>query len=477
MTQRFPVPGRQRLCSLTRCLLPLTFALFLLAGCQPVSAGRGSQPAGAPGLGDPNFPFLGNGGYDVEHYTLDLTVQVSDNTISGTTTLRATAIQPLSTFNLDLLGFTVDAVHVNDLPAEFSRRAHELTIAPRLRLSAGDLFTTVIRYHGRPEALADPDLAFISQGWNQRDGTIFVVSEPGGAMTWYPSNNHLSDKASYTMRVTVDAPNVVAANGVLSDTRVTGNQITYVWEMAQPMATYLAMLAIGDFVRVEGVGSEGTLIRHYFPRADAAALTENFANTGEILDFYSDLIGDYPFDEYGVVVMPFPLGFALETQTLSVFGIDVTLESVNAHELVHQWFGNSVTPAAWNETWLNEGFASYLQKLWSERELGSELTDNGMRQYYNAMQQMKLPAPGTVGERDMFSMTVYERGAWVLHALRLELGDDLFRQILRTYYARFEGGNVTTADFIAVANEVSGRDLTGFLNGWIYSAEMPSIPE
>jgi len=460
-----------------RRLLLLTLVLLLLAACRPISAEPGSRAAGAPGLGDPNFAFLGNGGYDVEHYTLDLAVDVQENVITGTTTIRATATQPLSSFNLDLLGLTVDSISVDSMPAGFSRRAHELTISPQEQLSAGDMFTTLVSYSGTPQPLTDPDLAFIAQGWNNQDGTIFVVSEPGGAMTWYPSNNHPLDKASYTMRVTVDAPNVVAANGVLVETIADSDQVTYVWEMAQPMATYLATLAIGDFVRVEGPGPDGTLIRHYFPRDMAESLTAAFANTGEMVDFYSDLIGPYPFDEYGVVVMPFPLGFALETQTLSVFGTDMTMEGVNAHELAHQWFGNDVSPAAWNETWLNEGFASYLQKLWSEEELGSELLDDGMRQYYEAMRQMEIPAPGNVAEGDMFSMAVYERGAWVLHALRLEIGDDLFRQVLRAYYDRFKGSNATTADFIAVASEVSGRDLTDFLNGWIYSAEMPAIPE
>ena len=460
-----------------RHLLPLLLAVLFLAACRPISVEHSSLTTGSPGLGDPNFPLLGNGGYDVAHYTLDLAVDVQDNVITGTTTIRATATQPLSTFNLDLLGLTVDAVSVDDEPAAFTRSAHELTISPQEPLSAGELFTTVVRYSGTPEPLTDPDLAFISQGWNNRDGTIFVVSEPGGAMTWYPSNNHPLDKAGYTMRVTVDAPNVVAANGVLVDTIETGDQVTYVWEMAQPMATYLATLAIGDFVRVEEPGPDGTLIRHYFPRDMVESLTEDFANTDELVGFYSDLIGPYPFDEYGVVVMPFPLGFALETQTLSVFGTDMTMEGVNAHELVHQWFGNDVSPAAWNETWLNEGFASYLQKLWSEEELGSELLDEGMRQYYDAMRQMETPPPGDVDEGDMFSMAVYERGAWVLHALRLEIGDERFRQVLRTYYDRFKGSNATTADFIAVANEVSGQELTEFLNGWIYAAEMPAIPE
>lgn len=460
-----------------RHLLPLVLLLLTLAACQPISADYGGAALGRPGLGDPNFPLLGNGGYEVEHYTLDLVVDTQANAITGTTTIRAAATQPLSDFNLDLLGLTVASVNVNDQPAAFARSAHELTISPATHLAAGDSFTAAVTYFGTPTPLADPDLAFISQGWNNQDGTIFVVSEPGGAMTWFPSNNHPADKATYTMRVTVDAPNVVAANGVLADTITSGDQVTYVWEMAQPMATYLATLAIGDFVRVEEPGPGGTRIRHYFPRDMVESLTAAFANTDELVAYYSELIGPYPFDEYGVVVMPFPLGFALETQTLSIFGTDMTMEGVNAHELAHQWFGDDVTPTTWNETWLNEGFASYLQKMWSENGVGRDGLDASMRYLYDAMQQMELPPPGDVAEGDMFSMAVYERGAWVLHALRLELGDDLFRQVLRTYYDRYKGGNATTDDFIAVANEVSGQDLTDFLTGWIYGAKMPSIPE
>jgi aminopeptidase N len=303
-----------------------------------------------------------------------------------------------------------------------------------------------------------------------------VVSEPGGAMTWYPVNNHPTDKATYTLRITVDKPNIVAANGVLVEEIDLGDRRTYVWEMAQPMASYLTTLVIGDFVRVEEPGPDGVLIRHYFPPNTVEALTGIFANTDAMVAFYSDLIAPYPFEEYGVVMLPFPLSFALETQTLSIFSSEMAMEGVNAHELAHQWFGNAVTLAAWDQTWLNEGFATYLQRMWTEDALGRDLIDSGMRQYYLGLEAFQTP-PGSVMEADLFSEAVYERGAWVLHALRLEIGDELFREFLRTYYARFKDDVVTTADFIATANEVGGQDLTEFLNAWLYAEEIPPIPE
>lgn len=457
-----------------RTILLLWLTLVLTA-CRPIPTPAAT--AGAPGVGDPIFPSLGNGGYDVQHYTLDLTVDVARNLLKGAATLHIEATQPLSAFNLDLLGLQVGAVTVDGAPATFTRSGHELTITPAFPIAQGALFTTTVVYAGEPTPLQDPELAFIDQGWNHQEETIFVVSEPGGAMTWYPVNNHPTDKATYTLRITVDEPDVVAANGVLVEEIDLGDQRTYVWEMAQPMASYLATLVIGDFVRVEAPGPNGVLIRHYFPPDEIETLTRVFANTGEMVAFYSDLIAPYPFAEYGVVMLPFPLGFALETQTLSVFGPEMAMEGVNAHELVHQWFGNTVTLGAWDQTWLNEGFATYLQRMWMEDKLGRDFMDSGMRQYYAGLKAFQVEAPGSVTEADLFSEAVYERGAWVLHALRLKVGDAQFREFLRTYYARFKDDVVTTADFIATANAVSGQDLTGFLNAWLYDEEMPPIPE
>lgn len=465
-------------------VLLLAQALWLLAACRPVSAPPAemtiapavAQP-GAPGAGDSLYPLMGNGGYDAQHYTLELAVDVPGNVLTATTTMQAEATQDLSALNLDFHGLTVDQVTIAGAPAVFSRSGDELTITPTVPLSAGVLFTTAVAYHGTPDPLTDPAAGFATLGWNHEDDLIYVVSEPTGAMAWYPVNNHPLDKATYTVRVTVDEPYVAVSNGVRAATVDQGDQTTYTWEMAQPMASYLTALVIGDFVEVEGAAAAGVRIRHYFPRDQADALAPQFANTGEMVDFYAGLFGPYPFAEYGVVVTPIPLGYALETQTMSLFGPDSSLEGINAHELVHQWFGDDLALGDWQDIWLNEGFAMYLQRLWLERGQGRAVLDSGMANYYTLLKGGRVPAPGSLPKEDLFSTSAYERGAWVLHALRLEVGDDVFFPILREYYRRYAGGNATTADFIAVANDVSGRDLTGFLRAWIYDDELPPIPE
>jgi aminopeptidase N len=428
-------------------------------------------------LGDSLYPFLGNGGYDARHYTLELAVDVPGNVLTATTTLQAEATQALTAFNLDLHGLTVEQVTVAGIPAEFSRSGDELTITPTVALPAGALFTTTVAYHGTPAPLTDPAAGFDTLGWNHEDDLIYVVSEPSGAMGWYPVNNHPLDKATYTVQVTVDDPYVAVSNGVLASAVDHGARTTYTWEMAQPMASYLTAVVIGNFVEVEGESAAGVRIRHYFPRDRASALAPQFANTGEMVDFYADLLGPYPFAEYGVVVAPIPLGYALETQTMSLFGLDSTGEGVNAHELVHQWFGNDLALGDWQDIWLNEGFAMYLQRLWLERAQGREMLDSAMATYYKLLKGARVPAPGSLPKEELFSASAYERGAWVLHALRLEVGDDLFFPILREYYRRHAGGNATTADFIAAANEVSGRNLTDFLRAWIYDDELPPLPK
>jgi len=463
-----------------RYFLMLVVVLCWLNNGQPVIADTPAPAAippvaGEDGLGDPLYPQLGNGGYDVQHYTIELAVDVASNTITGTTTITALASQPLTRFHLDLSGLTVEAITVNDSAATFARE--RLIITPTVALAVDQPFTVAVAYGGVPAPITDPGVPFEGIGWLAYGAQgSYVASEPSGAMSWYPVNNHPLDKATYTFRVNVPEPYVVAANGLLIDTIDAGTRRTYVWEASDPMASYLATVNIAKFVMVTEVGPAGLPILNFFPTALSRRLTRTFAPTADMIAYYSEIIGPFPFESYGAIVMDATFGGALETQTRSIFGRTATLETIIAHELAHQWFGNSVSLASWQDIWLNEGFATYFHHLWTEHTKGPAVFKATLRGMYTTMRARQMAPPGSPSIAGLFDSTIYVRGAWTLHALRLEVGDELFFEIIRTYYARFQGGNATTADFIAVAEAVSGQTLDDFFQAWLYDEAVPAMP-
>ncbi len=455
-----------------KCGRKLPVLILILASL--LSSTAVAQQAGADGLGDKLYPQLGNGGYDVQHYDITLRFSPAENNITATTVISAAATDDLSSFNLDLYGLSVSSVTVDGAPADFAREDSELIITPAQSLAAGTLFSVTVDYAGVPEPISDPGVPFISLGWQTwEDGFHGPVSQPSGAMNWFPCNNHPSDKATYSMNITVPAQLTAAANGVL--TKVIENDDgtrTFAWRLEEPMTSYLTIVAIGDYVEVRD-DSGPVPIRNYFPRDADASLINGFGITQEMMAWLIETLGDYPFAEYGVVVLPgFPA--ALETQTLSVFGASAPDPTVIMHELVHQWFGNSVAPARWQDTWLNEGFATYFMALWLEETLGLSAVENFFA--FAADPEFELPAPGNIDITQLFGLGVYFRGALTLHALRAEVGDDIFFAILRSYYDEYAHSIVTTDDFIAVAESVSGRDLGELFDAWLYSEAMPDLP-
>lgn len=453
---------------------------------EPPTDGSTDSLAGSDGLGDSLYPEFGNGGYDVKNYTLNITVNsVINSDLSAITTIEAVATQDLSSFNLDFAGFEITSLTFNDEAAEFERKGQELTIIPANPLENGETFTVAVTYQGIPSPMTSQALPFPT-GWIVYDNGIFVLSEPDGSASFYPVNDHPLDKATYTIIVTVPAPYEVAANGNLVNVTDNIDTITYRFEVRDPMASYLTTININEF-NTETMKSDGGIpIRNYYASSLPADINKPFARQGEMLDYFSELFGPYPFDVYGALVMDTEFGAALENQTMSIFGIDMidmedieATESVVAHELGHQWFGDSVSVADWSDIWLNEGFATYSEALWEEYLNGSAGLDEWVEIIYTEVRNYPefYPPPGDPAGDDLFNGGVYLRGGLTLHALRLEVGDETFFEILRTYHERYKFGNAATEDFIAVAEEVSGEDLGDLFDAWLYDEQLPPIPE
>ncbi len=430
-----------------------------------------SAQEAADGLGDALYPQLGNEGYDVQHYDIDLQFDPETQQLAGSTRMEAIATQSLGQFNLDFHGLDVESVAVDDLAANYKRIGSELIITMAEPVQDGDTFRTLVRYSGVPEAIEDPGVPFVQLGWQPwEDGYFAAVSQPSGSMNWFPCNNHPLDKATYRFRITVPEGLTVAANGALSE--VSDNEdgtTTFVWQMQQPMASYLAMVAVGDFVEMHD-DSGPVPIRNYFPKDTAASVTSGYGITQQMMAWLVDTIGPYPFEEYGVVVLPgFPA--ALETQTMSLFGSGAPDPALIMHELAHQWFGNSLSPASWQDIWLNEGFATYFIALFLEQSFGPQ----GIQMFLSQVPPSMI-APGKVDTAHLLDPAVYFRGALTLHALRAEVGDEVFFDILKAYYAQFAHSAASTDDFIAVAESVSGAELDELFDAWLYHDEMPAMP-
>lgn len=434
--------------------------------------------AGASGVGDPYYAALGNGGYDVETYDLDVAWLPESGSIDATATVTLVPTVDLDTFNLDLEGLTVTSITVDGAPAESSRDGRELTIDPEPVLVAGETVTTVIDYEGAPEPIqVGTDIFRV--GWHADGRDAYVVSEPAGAASWFPANDHPVDKAVFRFTITVPSDLGAIANGI--EQSVTDNDdgtTTHVYLASDPMATYLASVVIGDLEYVEETTAGGLLLRSAYPRRLVDAARTDFADTARMVEVFEERFGPYPFEVYGHVVADEILGFALENQTLSIFGSDLvtgrgTIDSIVAHELAHQWFGNAVSPATWKDIWLNEGFATYSEWIWAEAA-GIRTVEESAAAVH-ARSDFGVP-PGDPGPEELFQGTVYLRGGLALHALEVEIGDEAFDRLLKSWVERFGGGTASTADLQALAEELSGRELGPLFDTWVYGAALPPLP-
>jgi aminopeptidase N len=467
-------------------------ALCLAVACSGSGGGSGGGAASGSGghgrdasgsIGDDYYPAAGNAGIDVTHYALAIRTSPPAPAIRATATLRIRALVALRSFHLDLRGLTVDATRVDGAEAATQRHGAELVIRPSRTIPRGRRFTVRVRYPGVPHTMADPSdpNLEVPLGWNRaRNGDVWVVSEPVGAQTWFPANDHPADKATYAIRVDVPERVAVASNGHLTLGAVHDGRREWRWRMAAPMAPYLATVVIAPMRPQTTTSPAGTPIRNYFPTREYDEDVANFAVTGRILDWFVTVFGPYPFREYGAVVIDQDLGYALETQTMSIYGRDMLGTDPDgaqtvAHELAHQWFGDSVGIRRWSDIWLNEGFATYAQYLWQAHVDPTFDLDQFMRGR-RAESTADLHRPLDPGPTNEFTPAVYERGALALHALRLTVGDAAFFEILRTWTAEHRHATATTAQFVALAERVSGQPLGPFFRAWLRAPEVPVLP-
>jgi aminopeptidase N len=423
---------------------------------------------------DSLFPEQGSSRYNVKHYAIKLSYQTSGE-IKAKTTVIAKTKKRLKSFSLDLEGLTVDAVKVNGHRADFSRRDNKLIIKPSKVLDGR--FSVTIKYHGKPVTHIDPDGS--SEGWIPTDDGATTLNEPVGAMTWFPNNNTPRDKATFDMKITVPAKLEVAGSGDLWSVRKHDGQETWRWLQPHQQATYLAMISIGNYEVYQSTmrtttGRTLPIWSFIEPKLGTQAAAR--ALIPKAIRFLERRFGPYPFNSAGIVVKDIGVGYALETQNRPVFDIQEgeVHELINVHEWAHQWYGNSVTLSDWRDIWLNEGFAGYAEWLWTAARGGPSTAEQFQQAYDDPDTDWSVP-PIVTDPRELFDSMIYLRGTMTLEALRQEVGSRDFFVILRRWAQENKYGNVSTADFIALSERVSGEQLDAFFKAWLEVPERPAL--
>jgi aminopeptidase N len=449
---------------------------LIVAAALALAAPAAAAPApGSSGLGDPFFPNAGNGGYDVTRYDLDLDYRPKGNRLRANATVTATATQDLSSFSLDYRGPRITRLTVNGAAAGRSRQGQKLIVTPTTPLVSGAQFVVGIAYRGRPHNITDADDS--PDGWIRTDDGVFVAAEPQGAPTWFPCNDVPTDKATFAIRIAVPRGLEAISNGALIKRGHHGGQSVWRWTEDEPMATYLATATIGNF-RIERGRAAGIPSLVAVDPRTADESRDALRKLPRILKLFSRLYGPYPFAQVGAVVDSAPqVGYALETQTRPVFDQapdDVLL----AHEIAHQWFGDSVSLETWPEMWLNEGFATWSEWRWTQASGGISTARQFKRLASMPARRSDLwsPPPAVIPEpKKLFADSVYVRGAMALEALRQRIGNAAFYATLRDWAASNRYGNANTDEFIALAEARSGQQLADLFQTWLYAPGKPPV--
>jgi len=454
------------------------------AGPEPGPDAGSSTP-----VADPIYPQYGNPALDVLRYQLALTWSPQRKELSGTATLTIRAVKPVREIALDFAdSYTVDGVTIDGGAAKPGRRGNDIVVPTRQELAKDARATLVVRYHGTPHTVPMPSgRRDFPEGVGLRsaaDGEAWTMQEPFGAFTWYPANDQPSDEALYDISVTVPKGWAGVAHGQLVEIKSTDAGDTYRWRAVDPVASYLATLAVARYTRIDAVGPHGLPITYWLRTGKDESLEPAVRRTPRLLAWLEERFGPYPFPTIGVVVVN-SLS-AMETQQMVTFGNGIParattgealelVEDILLHEFAHQWFGDAVTPKDWRGMWLNEGWAMYAQWLWSVDQRGD--TDAGWVAWARERDGVSRPVAGPPGNphpEHFGENNVYAGPAFMLHQIHRTIGDPAFFALARDWVQTQRNQQVDRAGFVAFVNRHTGRDFTSLINSWLDSPTTPA---
>jgi len=426
-----------------------------------------------------------------EHYIVNLTLndQLSEIT-SATARINVLIVKQTSVVDLDFGELTTTAVTLNSKPLSFEHKAGKLKINLPAPASAGTRLTLVIDYRGKPK-----DGLILN---NDKDGKPAVVGDnwPDRVHHWIPTLDHPSAKATVTFNITAPAGLEVVANGRLDHVQtVATGQRTWTYSEGAPIPPYCMIIAVGQFARVEPREKALTPLSYYVPQSEKELALKGFTPAIPSLEFFTQTVAPYPYEKLAMIVGATRFG-GMENSSAIVFtssllsrtsrdglsktyGIPANNVSLIAHEIAHQWFGDSVTESTWADLWLSEGFATYFAGLFVQRYEGEDAFQYYMKEAatnvfaYEKKKRIPIFDRDTENLFDLLNANNYQKGSWVLHMLRSRLGDEAFFRGIRAYYEAHKSSVATTEDLRAALEKVSRKDLKPFFTRWVYDSGHP----
>ena len=377
----------------------------------------------------------------------------------------------ISTIDLNFYdNFKINKLTLNDVETEYANEDTRLSVP--YDPSMGTDFKIEVQYEGTPKKAGLEGFVF---GKRNGKSLVYNLSEPNYASSWFPCNDLPIDKTLLDISITNDSSMVSVSNGILVDITNSGSRRTYHWRTLYPISTYLIAVYSSDYEqfsdRYISLDGKDTMVVGYYILPDKLQNAKiDFSNQVKMIEYFSRTFGEYPFikEKYGIAEFLWNPG-AMEHQTIT--GVSSNMISGNkffedtfVHELAHQWWGNAVSPKLWNDIWLNEGFSTYSEALYYEFLSDRRALQSTMMSKYSSNFSGTLAEPGQF----LFTKTVYDKGAWVLHMLRWEVGDSSFFNILREYYDTFKYSNASTKDFQIICEKVSEKNLDKFFEQWIH---------